>query len=301
MSFDISIAFDTVEYVNPQLYMLVDTLKDKLPEDTILHIITNRDENDDVVSHIISNVNSKYHYNDGSKTKDLKSRCKYMFNCFDINTDKDYLLTLDCDILVLKHLKELEDVLKLGYDVVLQPENRKIFNDAMENRLWRHIYKSMNINIPNFKIHYIENHEEGLPLFNTGVVAVKKEKLKIINEEWHNLIKICEKWIKFGIHPNEFAFTALVLKNKMNWGWIGDVFNFNPIGYWRDGEFPSVKLVEECNIPESVVLLHYHRPQWLMHLANKNKYISDVLCSNDKYIPDEWWNLTNKEFIENEI
>ena len=298
MSFDICIAFDDTKYLDNQFRLFIPSLKNNIPEDTILHIITNRNEDDEIVSHILSDINSEYHYNYGRKTDNLKSRCKYMFNCFDVDTDKDYLLKLDCDVLILRHLKELEDVLKLEYDVVLQPENRKIYSDNIEKRLWRHIYKNMGMNIPNFKIHYIENHKKGLPLFNTGVVAVKKEKLKIINKEWHDLIRICEKWINYNIHPNEFALTSLILDKGWNWGWIGEEYNFNPIGYWRKGEFPSQELVENCEIPKEICILHYHRPYWLMHLANYNKKIGDIVCNNSKYIPDEWWKLENMEFQE---
>ena len=35
MSFDLTISFDKAEYLNPQLYMMVDTLRDNIPDDTI--------------------------------------------------------------------------------------------------------------------------------------------------------------------------------------------------------------------------------------------------------------------------
>ena len=298
MSFDISIAFDTAAYINTQLYMLVDTLKDKLPEDTILHLVTNRSKDDKVVKHICKNIPTKIYFNNGDKTGDLKSRCRYMFNCFDVDTDKDWLIKIEADFIVLKHLSVLDKILDNRYDLVIEPENRKIFDDKTAERLWRIIYNKLGIETPTKKIQYRENGEWGLPLYGTGMVGINSKHLPVIQERWVPLTKLCEKWINYNIHPNEFAFTAMSFDEEWKTYLYEDIYKYNPIGHWRSGSFPSVKLIDKPIIPDDVVILDYHRPQWLMHIANNNKVIGDVLCRNSKCIPEDWWNLTNKEFLE---
>jgi len=184
MNFDITLAFDTAEYLNPQLYLLTNTLKDKLPEDTIVHIVTNREENDDVIQHMKNALPLKIWYNDGTKTSHLESRCRYMFNCFEVETNKPWLIKMESDMLILKHLSEFDNILEEQLDLVMEPENRKIFSDVQEKRLWRRMYKNMGVETPSIQIQYRENKEYGLPLFGTGIICVKSNLIRTINDRW---------------------------------------------------------------------------------------------------------------------
>lgn len=296
MAFDLTISFDKAEYLDPQLYMLISTLKDNIPKDTILHVNTNRSDNDPIIKFITDSVNSKIYKKE--PFKDLKSRCQFMFHCFEVESDKDWIIKLESDFLILKHLSNLENILDNDLDIVIEPENRKIFDDTTANRLWRLIYKSMGINPPPFKIQYRENGEEGLPLFGTGLVCVRNWTLKKINERWIPLTKICENWIDYNIHPNEFAFTGLILDEGWKWKLYEDKYKFNPIGHFRDGSFPSTKLRKDCKLPENTIILDYHRPEWLMHIAKYNKNIGDLICKYNNYIPDSWWGISKETFME---
>ena len=296
MSFDITIAFDEAEYLNPQLYMFVNTLKDNIQEDTVLHVVTNRQDDDPVLKYISKNIYNKIYKKD--KSDFLRSRCRYMLNCFEIETDKDWVVKMEADMLILKHLKEFYNIIDEKYDFILEPENRKIFNDITEKRLWRNMYRSMEIEVPDFKIKFRENNEEGLPLFGTGMIFVKSKHLDKINERWVGLTKKCEEWIGMNTHPNEQAFTGLILDEKWKWILYPAKYKFNPIGHFRDGHFPTTRLVKDCKLPDDTVILDYHRPEWLLHVAHYNKNVKDVIKKNHKYIPKEWWNLTNEDFLE---
>jgi len=294
--FDLSISFDKAEYLNPQLYMMADTLKDNIPEGSILHIITNRSKNDKVLKYISNNIPTKIYKK--QPFKDLKSRCRYMFHCFDVDTDKDWLMKIEADLLFLKPLEEFNNILKDEYDLVIEPENRKIFPDKIAYRLWRNIYRELRIPMPMDIIEFRENKEKGYALYGTGLVCVKSKHLNLINNKWIPLIKKCEKWINFNIHPNEFAFTALSFKEKWNTYLYKDHFKFNPIGHFRKGDFPSVELIEDCKLPDDTVIFDYHRPAWLMHVAKYNDNIKEIVKKNKKHIPEDWWNLTSDFFQE---
>ena len=294
--FDLSMAFDKVEYINPQLYMLTNTLKNNLPEDTILHIVTNREEDDETLQYIQKNIPTKIYHK--QPFENLKSRCQYMFHCFEVETDKPWLIKIEADILALRNLRVFNKTLN-DAEVILQPENRRIItDDLLEERVWRNIYRAMKIKLPDIKFKHIENGELGRPLVNTGVVCVRSEHLDYINKRWIELIKIAEKWIDFGIHPNEFAFTAMLFESGWDFKFFNERYNFNPIGHYRKGLFPSTDLIDNCRLSSDIVLLHYHRPKWLFHLARYNKNISDIVERNLENIPVKWWDLNNELFIE---
>jgi len=296
MSFDITIAFDKAEYLNPQLYMFVNTLKDNIPKDTMLHVVTNRKDDDPVLQYISKNIYTKIYKKE--KTNELKSRCRYMLNCFDIETDKPWVIKMESDMLILKNLSTFNDFTNLDIDLFIEPENRKIFDDKTANRLWRNMYRAMGIKTPDFTIQYRENNEQGLPLFGTGLFGVRSNLLEVIKERWPKLTKLCERWIDYNTHPNEQAFTGMAIDEDWETVIYDAKFKFNPIGHFRDGDFPSTKLVDNCVLPEDIVIFDYHRPEWLMQVAKYNKNVGDIICRNSKYIPDEWWNLTNKDFME---
>jgi len=295
-SFDLTISFDKAEYLNPQLYMMIDTLKNNIPKDTVLHINTNRNDDDPVLKWIQDQVPTKIYKKDSFKI--LKSRCQFMFHCFEIDTDKDWVIKTEIDVLFLKHLREFWKTLDNNFDIILQMENRKIFSNAMEDRLWRIIYKSMHIDLPDIKLPYVENKEIGRPILATGVVCVKSKHLPYINRYWVPLTKICENWIHLNIHPNEFAFTGLIFNAGWDFKLFNDRFNFNPIGHFRKGDFPSTELIENCKLPEDTVVFDYHRPQWLMHVAKYNPNIMDIVERNKEYIPADWWDLDSNIFSE---
>lgn len=297
MTFDLSISFDTTEYLTPQIYLLVDTLKKNLPEDTLLHVTTNRSDNDSVLKFIKSNIYSRIYKK--APLHILKSRCSYLMHSFEIKTNADWVIKMDIDIFALKHLKEFEKILKPRSDIVIPPENRRIIkNDNLEGRIWRTIYNRLNVKLPEWKMTFVENGEEGMPLFNTGIIAVRSEYLDDINRHWIPMTQMAEDWIQYGVHPNEFAMTALIEYMGWKWKYLHKSFNWNPIGNCRKGEFPSIELQENCKIPKSVSLLHYHKPQWLNHLCKSNPRIKGIVERNKKYIPSDWWNLPIKQFIE---
>jgi hypothetical protein len=294
--FDISLSFDDAKYLNPQLYVFFNSLEDKIPDDVVIHIVTTRDRTDDVIQYALDRFDVVL-YNKPPFT-DLKSRCQYMFHCFEVETNKPWLIKMESDFIFLKHLDELNNILDDDYDLILEPENRKIFDDDTANRLWRIIYRAMNIECPTQKITFRENKEDGLPLFGTGMVCVKSKHLHTINERWHDLIKICEQWIDYNIHPNEFAFTGLVFDEGWKWKIYDDKYKFNPIGHFRAEPFPCTRLVDNCVLPDDVVIFDYHRPNWLIHVSKWNPYIKDVLNRNSQYLTKEWKSLSNIDFQE---
>ena len=160
------------------------------------------------------------------------------------------------------------------------------------------MYKAMGFPTPTFKIQYRENNEDGLPLFGTGLICVKKGIINKINDNWVPLTKICERWIDFNVHPNEQAFTAMVLNEGYKWKIYDDKYKFNPIGHFRDGVFPSPKLKENCKLPEDTIIFDYHRPQWLFHVAKYNPQIMDIINENKQYIPPDWWKMSFQQFTE---
>ena len=297
MRFDICISFDDATYLDSQIYLLIDTLKSNISKDTILHIVTNRPDNDKVLKHIQDSMNVEIYKK--PTPEGLKSRCKYLLNAVEVETDADYLVRMDVDMLALQHLDWISEQTKHGYDIIIQGENRRtIKGDNLETRIWRQIYKAMNIKMPEWKINYVENHERGRPLFNTGFMIIKSDILPTIRRRWKDLTMICEKWIQFGIHPNESAMTGLIIDEGWNWGTLSGEDVFNPIGHFRKGNYPSIELVDDCILPSEVKMLHWHHSNWLMHLAKYNEDISDIICRNEKYIPDDWWKLGLEEFME---
>lgn len=297
MSFDLTIAFDKTEYLDPQIYMYIDTLKDNIPKDCILHITTNRDRDDKILKWIEKQIPCKIYIK--PHIKELKSRCRYLIRAFEIETDKEWIIKTDLDILFLNKVKRFNKLLEDDVDVAIQSENRRIItNDDLELRIWRNIYRAMGIKLPNIKIPYVEDKQEGLPLLNTGVVCIRSKFLDVLKERWIPLTKICEKWIDYGIHPNEFAFTGITFDEGWNIRLFNKKYNFNPIGHFRKGEFPSIELNENCKLQSDIILLHYHKPQWLLHLGKSNNNINDIIERHKKYIPKDWWDLDLNTFLE---
>jgi hypothetical protein len=187
---------------------------------------------------------------------------------------------MELDFVFLKHLSAFEEILDDNFDIIVESENRKIHSDDEAKRLWRIMYKTMGIKIPDFKIQFRENNEEGLPLFGTGLICVKSELLPIINRRWEYLTKIVEPWGPWNVHPNETAATAMILDEGWKWKIYSSKFKYNPIAYWRDGPFPSTNLKENSIIPDDTVILDYHHLAWLTHMAKYNKSVSDILTAD---------------------
>jgi len=296
-SFDITLAFDKEgTYLNPQIYLFVDAIKDKIPDGTVLHVVTNRRKDNPQVKYIMDNINSKYVYQ--RPFKELESRCQFMLNCFKIRSKKPWIIKLELDLLFLKHLSLYEDLLEDDLDIVVESENRKIFPDKMEKRLWRMMYNAMNMEVPTEKITFREDDEQGLPLFGTGLICVKNELLNKINERWVLLTKKTEPWLKFGVHSNEQAMTGLILDEEWKWKIYPRKYKLNPIGLWRDGLFPSTKLIENCILPQDTICLDWHRWSWLKQIADANPEIKEIVDRNRKYIPDDVWNTPFEMYHE---
>lgn len=289
MPFDLSVSFDKTDYLTPQTYLMVDTLRGNLPDDTVLHVLTNRPRNDPLIEHIVDAVPTKLYHRESFTN--LKSRCQFMFHCFEVETDKPWLIKIESDMLFLKHLSAYEKMLDYTYDVIIEPENRKIFPDDAALAVWNTIYGAMGMPTPTFKIQYRENGEWGLPLFGTGMVAVKSQHLRTINRRWIPLTKICEKWINYNVHPNEQAMTALILDEGWKWKLYPAKYKFNPIGHFRKGIFPSTELVDDCILPDDVVCLDWHHWSWLKKIGSANQQVQEIIDRNRHRIPDEMWNL----------
>lgn len=298
MSFDISIAFDDAKYLDPQIYLFINTLKDNIPKDTYLHVTTTREHDDPLLEYIMMNIDNSLYYQK-PRYPDLKSRCQYLLRTVEVDTEADWLIKMDLDILFLNHLKMLYKTLDDEFDIIIQSENRRIIqNDNMETRVWRNIYRAMGIQMPDIKIPYIESGEMGRPLLNTGVFMIKTEHLDYIKANWSTMTKICENWIELNIHPNEFALTGLVFHKEWDLKLFNRRYNFNPISWFRQGAFPSTVLKPNCKIPKDVLVLHYHRAQWLKHLSNYNGNIKSIIEHNKEYIPDEWWDVPIETYNE---
>jgi len=295
-TFDISIAFDKSEYLNTQIKLFADTMGKYIPRDTILNIVTNRQIDDESVQYICKMIPNHRLY--ALETpKDLISRCKYLMNAINVECDKDYLVKLDLDFIPFQNLNRLFDNIN-GEDIIIQMENRRVIpDDILENRTWRQIYKAMGLKVPDIKMNYIERDEIGKPLFNTGIFIIKSTRLKELQSSWFRLTAICEKWIDFNIHPNEFALTAIVFNNHWKYKLLDKRFNFNPIGNFRKGDFPSTELKEKCDLPENIVLLHYHKPRWLKHMLDRDKMLQKRL-HEITYLNDSFWNTPEEVYKE---
>jgi hypothetical protein len=294
MNYDITISFDKASYLNPEIYMLIDSLKDNISNNTILHVVTNRNKNDPIRKYIKENIPSKFYFKSPPQT--LQSRCKMILNAFQIKSDKDWILKIDVDNL---SLNKLDFDLDEEKDIYIQPENRRIIlDDNVEERIWRIIYKNLGVELPKTRIPSIEGKEMMMPLYNTGTILINKKLISVINNEWIPMTEICERWIHMGIHPNEFAMTALMKKHNMNIGILPEIYNWNPIAHFRDGEFPSTKLIAQAKTPDNIKLLHYHKPKWLQHLMTYNEEINTIVSNSQVHIPDKWWDLSNQTFQE---
>lgn len=298
MSFDLAIAVDTAPYLTPQLYLMVDSIRDKLPKDTIVHIVTDRQDNDECLQWIQKQVPTIIYKDDGSKTNHLKSRCRYMLNVLDIESDKEWVMKIESDFIFLKHLSEYEKLLEDDLDLVIETESRKIYPDNIEKRLWRQMYRAMGYQQPTQKVRFRENNEEGLALFGTGLFCVKNKHIKWLSDEWIRLTEKAEPWLSFNVHSNEQALTCAILNSDLKWKIYPPKYKWNPISFCRDGEFPNTNLKPNCIIPMDCILFDYHRPKWLMHISKYNPQVADIICRNSKYIPKEWWKLDSGEFME---
>ena len=296
MKFDLAIAFDKAKYLEPQVYMFVDSIKDKLPEGTILHVVTNRGKEDSLRKYIKNTVPSKFYYE--KEPDELNSRCRYMLNVLKIKTDKPWVIKVEADMLALRHLSALEEMLDDEYDIIIESENRRIFTDEMETRLWRMLYREMKVKCPTETITYREDDKIGLPLFGTGMFCVKSKYLDLINKKWIPYTKICERWLHINVHPNEQAIGGIIFGEGLKWKIYPREYKWNPIGIWRKGTFPSIELIDNCILPEEVVFLDYHRPKWLYHVAKFNPNVKEIVDRNSSKMSKEWKDLTNKDFQE---
>jgi len=302
VKFDISIAFDNANYIIPQVNLYINSLKQMIPNDSTLHIVTTKEnETGDFKSFIYQNIKNANIYTPGNQFIELKSRCKYLLNAIDVEPTKDWLMRTDLDFIWLNKLDKIDGLLN-DCDIVIQPENRRIFKeDIYEERIWRQIYKAIEIKPPTEKIQFVEDGEWGLPLYNTGFFIIRSDLIPILKDRWEILTKICEKWIEFNIHPNETAFTAIIQDERWKVKQLPTWANFNPISKFRKGNFPSQELKENSLIPEDVVGLHYHKPNWLAHLMKYNKKVKDIVEGMEYKIPSDWWNLPMEIYQEKNI
>jgi len=296
MKLDISIAFDSAKYLIPQVYLYVQSLKDKIPEDSTLHVTTTR-TGDDILKYISKNIKSKIYIK--PPIENLKSRCSYLLRTMEIESDADYVLKTDLDILFLNSFTELQNLLKADMDIVIQSENRRIVSDErIETRLWKAVYKEMGFELPDIRIPYVEGHELGRPLLNSGAFIIKTSKMKELKEKWIELTRLAEKFITYNIHPNESSLTAMILCNHWKWMGLHQWLHFNPIGHFRKGEFPSQELIENCKLPEEVFMLHWHKNNWLRHVAKYNPNVQQIIDRVNHLIPSEWWDLPLETYLE---
>jgi hypothetical protein len=285
MSFDLTIAFDKAKYLDTQFELLITSMIDKVPEDTVIHVVTNRKKEDKIIKKLNQEFNIKYYYK--KKDNNLKSRCRYMLNCFEIESDKDWIIKLESDFVILKHLNELNKILDDDYDLILEPENRYLFGNKMMKKIYRFMYRAMDIKCPvDIFIQYRENKKKGIPLFGTGMICVKNELLPTINKRWKELTKKCEPWIDFNTHPNEMAFTGMIFDEGWKWKLYNDIYKFNPIGHFRKGEFPSTKLIKDCKLPKDIVIFDYHRFPWLFHVAQYNPNLYEIIKNSNGVIKE---------------
>jgi len=290
--FDISLAFDKAEYLNPQIYLFFNSIKYKLPEDTTIHIVTNRNFDKDPIIEFIKDTipggNLHFYYQD--PFKDLKSRCQYMFHSFEVSPRKEWIIKMELDTIALKNLSIFEELTTKDYDIYITPESRKmISDDNLESRIWKMIYKNLGIDCPKETISYIEGNSIGLPLYDTSTIMVRKKWINYINQNWVPMTRICEKWINMNIHPNEFAFTALIHKSGMKCNLLDKKkYDFNPISHFREGQFPNQKLINNPIVPKEVILLQYHRPWWLKQLCDSNLNIKEIVDKSLPKIGDKW-------------
>jgi len=298
MPFDIALAFDKAKYLDPQIYLFASSIKDKIPKDTVFHIVTNRNREDEPLQYLLSNLNCVSILYQNDEYPDLSSRCRYMLNAFKINPNNPWVIKMELDFVFLKHLSAFEEILDNNLDLVLEPENRRIFQEDEEKRLWRMMYKTMDIPVPTQKIKFRENNEEGLPLFGTGLICVKSNLIDKINENWIPLTKKVEPWLEMNTHPNEQAYSALIFREGWKWKIYNRKFKLNPIGLFRKGEFPSKELIDNCILPEDTVIFDYHRPSWLLKIAEHNENVNKYIKECKEFIPDEWWDLTSTQFRE---
>lgn len=288
MSFDLCTAFDQAPYLDPQLYLLIDSMKGKLPKDTILHINTNRPDDDKILKYISKHIPTKIYKNDGNRTNHLKSRCKYMLNCLDIESDKEWLIKLEADMIVLKHLKAYEELLEDNLDIVVETEARKIFPDNTERRLWRVMYKAMGYPEPTQKVRFRENNEEGLALFGTGIFCVRNKHLKWLSDKWIELTERAEPWLNMNVHPNEQSFTCSILNSDLRWEIYPPKYKFNPISHFRKEPFPCIELIDNPILPQDTIIADYHRSSWLYSLAKTNPQVMGVITRNRKHLGGFW-------------
>jgi len=289
VTFDISLAFDKAEYLNPQIYLFFNTLENNIPEDCTIHIITNRDNSDKVIQWLkTKKFNTKWYYKE--PYTDLKSRCQYMFHSFEVDSKADYIIKMELDTLTLKNINCFKEILQEDYDIYITPESRRmIVSDNIEKRIWNSIYRRLGITCPIEKITYTEGKIQGLPLYDTTTVMVKNKYIKLINDNWVPMTKICEDWIQMGVHPNEFAFTALIHKFGLKCKLLDkSKYDFNPISHFRKNPFPSQELIDNPKIPDDVILLQYHRPWWLKKLYLSNKSIKDIVDKSIDKIGKDW-------------
>lgn len=284
--YDLCFAFDDTEYLNPQIYLFFNSLKDKIDSDILIHINTTREDNDKPLRFITDNFNTRIYHNEHP---DLKSRCRYMLNAFKIESSNEWVIKMELDMVALNHINNFTDILDNRLDCILETENRRIIqNDRLEKNIWNRLYNLMDIEEPNIRMTFRENSETGRPLFGTGVICVKNDIIPIINNRWVDLTRMCETMGEYGIHPNEFGFTAMVFDEGWKWKIYDRIYKFNPIGAFRKNPFPSQELIEEAYLPDDVVLLDYHKPKWLMWIAERNPKVMEEMNKVNEYLPKEW-------------
>lgn len=293
---DLSIAFDDAAYLTPQIYLYVQSLKDKIPEDSILHVTTTRSGND-ILKYISKNIKSKIYIK--PPITELKSRCSYLLRTMEIESDADYVLKTDLDILFLRGFDEALDLIKTDADIYIQSENRRIISDEkIETRLWKAMYKEMGFELPDILVPYMEKHELGRPLLNSGAFLIKTSKMRNLQEKWIELTRLTEKFITYNVHPNEQALTAIILCNHWKWIGLSGWLHFNPISHYRKGEFPSQELIDDCRLPEEVFMLHWHRWPWLKQLMVVNQNVYSIVKKCEQFIPDNVWDMSPSFFQE---
>jgi len=215
------------------------------------------------------------------------TRCGYEMKALDIKPiiSKGWIIRTDVDLIVLKDLQEKIKKLSPKYDIYLLPENRRFLGNR-DFTIMKNLSKMANVKPFDWTVKSMEDKEEMYPIFQCGVQIIKAKLFEEIDlfKEWNYLNNLVEKF--YGdFHSLELAWSLLCQKYDLKIGILSEYLNWNPITYWRDGDFPSQKLKNDAFLPENVVILHYHKPYWLKYFKD-DKRIKSVL---DKLDIEESW------------
>ena len=178
----------------------------------------------------------------------------------DINTD--WLIFLDSDMICIKDI----NIEPFGESsIALKPV------DLQAQILWRKLYKLCGVPYPKNTTVSTVDQVKNIPYFNSGFIACKQEKVKILYSTWLDIYQFLRKGnvIRKGLftefYADQVSLSIALEKTGLSYHVLDEAYNF-PLHLKNDA------------VASNISFVHYHKPEFLIRSEKMRLIIKNLVA-----------------------